>query len=139
MPSARRAGRHHALLSNDGSVSGVPVIVYDAECDFCRRWAERLRRWSRNDIALLPLQEPASSELTGRPKNELLEAMHFVRGDGRVFAGASAVREALNHVSGGRLMRRLLRVPGAMTVADRAYAWIARRRRRRGCGGEHCS
>lgn len=120
-------------------VSSIPVIIYDAECEFCSQWAKRLRRWSRNGIALAALQEPASRELTGRDESELLEAMHFVRDDGRVFAGASAVREALACVPGGWLARRVLRIPGAMTLADRGYSWIARRRRRGGCGGKHCS
>ena len=78
--------------------SGPRTIVYDAECVFCRRWAERFKKCNRGDVRLLPLQDPRAVELTGKPKDVLVQAMHLVRADGAVFAGASAVREALAHV-----------------------------------------
>ena len=115
--------------------SGPPTIVYDAECVFCRRWAERFGKWNRDGVRLLPLQDPQAVELTGKPKDVLVEAMHLVRADGAVFAGASAVREALAHVSWGWLARGALRIPGSMCVADRVYRWVAVRRQGMGCGG----
>lgn len=118
--------------------SGLPTIVYDAECVFCRRWAERFSKWNRDGVRLLPLQNPQAVELTGKPKDVLVQAMHLVRADGAVFAGASAVREALAHVSWGWLARGALRIPGSMLVADRVYGWVAVRRQRMGCGGGHC-
>ena len=119
--------------------SGPPTIVYDAECVFCRRWAERFKKWNRDGVRLLPLQDPQAVELTGKPKDVLVQAMHLVRVDGAVFAGASAVREALAHVSWGWLARGALRIPGSMFVADRVYRRVAVRRQGMGCGGGHCA
>ena len=119
--------------------SGTPTIIYDVECVFCRRWAERFKKWNRDGVRLLPLQDPRAVELTGKPKDVLVQAMHLVRADGAVFAGASAVREALAHVSWGWLARGALRIPGSMFVADRVYCWVAVRRQRIGCGGGHCT
>ena len=119
--------------------SRTPTIIYDAECAFCRRWAERFTKWSRDGVRLLPLQDPQAAELTGKPEDVLVQAMHLVRADGAVFAGASAVREALAHVSWGWLARGALRIPGSMFVADRVYCWVAVRRQRIGCGGGHCT
>ena len=128
MQPAPGAGRSSALLSEAWSpthlsmqASGLPTIIYDAEYVFCRRWAERFRKWNRDGVRLLPLQDPQAVELTGKPKDVLVQAMHLVRVDGAVFAGASAVREALAYVSWGWLARGALQIPGAMFVADRVY------------------
>ena len=101
--------------------------------------APRFKKWNRDGVRLLPLQDPQAVELTGKPKDALLQATHLVRPDGAVFAGASAVGEALAHVSWGWLLRGALRIPGSMFVADRVYGWVAVRRQRIGCGGGHCT
>lgn len=105
----------------------APVLIYDANCGFCRRWAARLKRWDCQDrIRLLPLQDPGAPALARRPREELERAVHLVRTDGAVFAGAWAAREALAYLPGGRLLRAPLHLPGAMAVADRVYRWAAR-------------
>ncbi len=116
----------------------VPSIVYDAECAFCRRWASRFKKWSIDHVELLPLQHTRATALTGRSVAELERAIHLVQPDGTVFEGAGAVREILRYPAWGWLPRALFGLPGAMLLADRVYAWVALRRRRIGCGGEHC-
>lgn len=104
-----------------------PVLIYDAQCRFCRRWVARLKRWDRADrIALLSLRDPAAPALAGRSREALGQAAHLIREDGTVFAGAWAVREALGYLPGGRLLRALTHIPGVMTLADRGYRWVAR-------------
>ncbi len=89
----------------------IPFIIYDAEC---------------------------AAAMTGKSVAELERAMHLVRPDSTVFEGANAVREILRYTAWGWLPRALFRLPGAMLLADRVYAWVALRRQRIGCGGEHC-
>lgn len=132
MSVAGRAGRSDPLLNRQ-----PPTVVYDAACAFCCRWAEWFRRGSGGRVRLLPLQDPDAAKVTGKSAGELLEAMHYVTAEGAVFAGASAVREALRQVRGGWVVRGVMAIPGAMRVADRVYAWVARRRG--GCDGRHCS
>jgi predicted DCC family thiol-disulfide oxidoreductase YuxK len=104
-----------------------PVLIYDASCAFCRRWAARLKAWDRNDrIRLLPLQDPGAPALAGRPRAELERAVHLVEVDGAVFAGAGAARAALRYLPLGWLPRALLWVPGSMAVAEWMYRWAAR-------------
>ena len=104
------------------------MLIYDAGCAFCRRWVARLKRWDRRDrIRLLPLQDPDAPALAGRPRHELQRAAHLVRPDGAVFAGAQAGRELCAYLPGGWLPRACCAVPGVMPVAERVYAWIARR------------
>lgn len=108
-------------------VARGPVLIYDAQCQFCRRWVARLKRWDRNDrIRLLPLQDPAAPAVAGRPREVLQQAAHLVRADGAVFAGARAAREALAYLPAGWLLRGLARLPGVMALADRGYRWVAR-------------
>lgn len=105
----------------------APVLIYDAQCQFCRRWVARLKRWDRRDrIRLLPLQDPAAPALAGRPAEVLRQAAVLVREDGEVFAGAWAAREAFAYLPMGWVIRTLMRVPGAMALADRGYRWVAR-------------
>jgi predicted DCC family thiol-disulfide oxidoreductase YuxK len=105
-----------------------PVLIYDASCGFCRRWVARLKRWDRRDrVRLLPLQDADAPALAGRPRDQLQRAAHLVRPDGAVFAGAHAARELCAYLPGGWLPKALFAVPGVMPVAERAYAWIARR------------
>jgi predicted DCC family thiol-disulfide oxidoreductase YuxK len=104
-----------------------PTLIYDARCRFCRRWVARLKRWDRHDrIRLLPLQDPAAPALAGRPREVLQQAVHLVREDGLVFAGAWAAREAFAYLPGGWLLRALARLPGVMAAAERGYRWVAR-------------
>ena len=105
-----------------------PTLIFDGDCGFCRRWVRRLRRLDRADaLEYLPLQVPSAVEVSACSRERLRQAVHFVRADGAVHAGASAVREAFRYLQGGRIVRSVLGVPGMMPLAERIYAWVARR------------
>ena len=105
-----------------------PVFLYDGSCGFCRRWVGRARRLDpKHRVRFLPLQDAEAAALSGRSYDALSKAAHLVRQDGAVFAGAAAIRELLRHLRGGKVPARLMRMPGVMPVAERCYAWIARR------------
>lgn len=105
-----------------------PVVVYDASCDFCRRWVGHLKRWDRRDrLDFLPLQDPGAVVLTERPRADLERAAHVVFPGGVVLAGAVAFRELCCFLPGGWLPRAVLHLPGALPLAERTYRWIARR------------
>ena len=109
-----------------------PTLVYDGDCDLCRRSVDLLRRWDREHrIALSPFQDRASVAAFGIPLPALAAAMHLVLPppDGRVLAGADAVPELLRLLPGKRWLAWGFRIPGVMPLARRLYAWIARRRR----------
>ena len=106
----------------------APILIYDASCTFCRKWVFRVKRLDRRDLVrLVPMQDPTAEQTSGRSRAALEQAAHFVRPDGAVFAGAAAAREFFRYVPGGWLVRFALSMPGAMPVAERIYAWIARR------------
>lgn len=105
-----------------------PTLIYDGDCGFCRRWVGRVRRADRKSaVRYLPLQDAEALALSGRRVEELRQAVHLVRSDGVVFAGAAAVRELLAVLAGGRLLYGILGLPGLMQLSARLYAWVARR------------
>ena len=107
-----------------------PVILYDGECDFCRRWITRCRRIFGETIAYVP-----SAEGGGRfpeiAAADLAGAMHLVETDGRVYAGADAVARALARKPGhGWIHWCYAHVPGLAWSARKTYGLIARNRRK---------
>jgi predicted DCC family thiol-disulfide oxidoreductase YuxK len=103
-------------------------VVYDDRCAFCRRWVERLRRWDRaNRLEFLPLQDDRAPALTGLRREVLERAAHVVLPSGTVLAGAEAFRAVCPFLPGGLVPHLLLRIPGALPVAERCYRRIARR------------
>ena len=105
-----------------------PTLIYDGQCGFCRRWVARARRWDRHGVVrVLPLQDDEARAVSGRPVALLRRAVHFVRPDGAVFAGAAATREFFRYVPGGWLVRAFGAIPGVMPIAESTYRFVARR------------
>jgi predicted DCC family thiol-disulfide oxidoreductase YuxK len=107
-----------------------PTLIYDGECGLCRRSVDLVRRWDREHrVALVPFQDESRVQELGIPLPALAAAMHLVRPDGRVFAGADAAPEILRLLPGGGALAWVFRVPGVLPLARRVYRWIAGRRR----------
>ena len=106
----------------------VPVLIYDGRCGFCSRWVGRVRAWDRAAaVRYLPLQDAGAPDVAGRQREALQQALHLVRPDGVVFAGAAAARELLGYLPGGRIPKVVLNLPGVRWLAAKSYSWIARR------------
>jgi predicted DCC family thiol-disulfide oxidoreductase YuxK len=115
-----------------------PTLIYDGECGICQQAVTLLRRWDREHVLrFVPFQDGAAVARFGIELPALAAAMHLIRTDGRVFAGADAVPELLRLLPGKRWLAPVFRVPGVLPLARRIYAWIAIRRRClvRGIGG----
>jgi predicted DCC family thiol-disulfide oxidoreductase YuxK len=103
-----------------------PLVIYDGECAFCRRWTTRLQRWDRQRrLDYLPLQDPRAEEASGRPRSTLEAAAHAVLPSGEVLSGAAAFRAICPFLPGGGVPSALLGVPGALPMAERLYQWIS--------------
>ncbi len=106
-----------------------PVLYWDADCNFCRRWVERWQADSGNAVVYRTLQEapPAVQSAAG---GEPFQRIVLVRSDGTMSTGAHAALEAQARGRGeGRLLHRLYKfLPPFRYVADTAYAWIAAHR-----------
>lgn len=106
------------------------VVVYDGDCEFCRRQADRIRRKDRaGRFELLPKQHPDLShrfpQLAGA---DLRQGMRLVTPTGRVYVGADAVHQIARQLPGWRLLAWLYHVPGLRQLLRAGYASVAAHR-----------
>ena len=110
-----------------------PVLLYDADCRFCRFAARLVVRADRGDeLVLLPLQDDkASSFLADLPESERRATWRLVFGDGSRTGYGRGVVELLRAM---RLPRPAARAVGALPprVLDDLYGLVARNRGRLG-------
>ncbi|HLL53194.1 MAG TPA: lipase maturation factor family protein, partial [Myxococcaceae bacterium] len=112
----------------DGSRPSRPLLIFDGECGFCRRWVERWRARLGDRLDCAPFQEVAD-RFPSIPKAAFSEALHLVLPDGQVFRGADAVFRALALGPGGGGLHALYRrVPGFAAVTEAGYRFVARHR-----------
>lgn len=109
---------------------GRDVLFFDGACPACRGAAARLaRRAGPGSLEARSFRAPGA--LDGFPEldpERCRLALHLVRADGEVFAGAEAVVQALRRRWLGRL-GRLYYLPPFRRLAEAAYRAVARRRR----------
>jgi predicted DCC family thiol-disulfide oxidoreductase YuxK len=105
-----------------------PIVLYDADCGFCRWSLARLLAWDRAG-RLRPV--PINSAEGERVLSDLSEdrrqgSWHFVDRNGSRSSGGTAAVPLLRELPGGRPAAALLaRLPGA---TDRTYGWVSRHR-----------
>ena len=100
-----------------------PLLVYDGDCGFCRRQVARWRDLTGDRVEYATADEarPRYPQVTP----EMVRAsVVLLTPAGETFTGAEAVLSAL----GGWKLWAYRRVPGLRTVAESAYAQVARHR-----------
>jgi predicted DCC family thiol-disulfide oxidoreductase YuxK len=114
------------------------TLIYDGQCEFCQRQVELALRWDVDRrIEAVPFQT-AELDCYGVSEDAAEDAMHLVAPSGSVWSGAAAARELSRLLPRTRPLSWLFAVPGAMTVAERTYRAISRRRHRLGCESTSC-
>ena len=109
-----------------------PVVLYDADCGFCRWSLQWVLRWDRHDaLRYLSIQsDEASRLLAGVPEEMRLDSWHFVETDGTVSSAGRAFAPMLRRLPRGRRLARLSELmPG---LSERAYRLVAGNRGRLG-------
>ncbi|HWM23869.1 MAG TPA: lipase maturation factor family protein [Chthoniobacterales bacterium] len=106
-----------------------PLLIFDGDCHFCRRWIERWRELTAGAVEYAPFQEVAE-RFPEIPREAFDRSVQFIETDGTVFSGAEAVFRSLGH----KRRRRWLiwcyeRVPGFAAITETAYRLVARNRR----------
>ena len=122
MSTATRSSR-----TEPGTGRGRAVVLYDADCGFCRWALGKLLAWDRRG-SLRPV--PIASDEGGRlladmPPEERLASWHLVR-DGRRRSAGAAFPPLLSLLPGGSLPAWLsARMPG---LSEAGYGFVARNR-----------
>ena len=105
-----------------------PLMIWDGECHFCRRWIERWREITTGKVEYVTYQE-AANQFPEIPIDQFKRAVAFIEPDGKAFFAAEAVYRSLRYRSSRRwLAWSYDRVPGFAAVSELAYKFIARHR-----------
>jgi predicted DCC family thiol-disulfide oxidoreductase YuxK len=105
-----------------------PLVVFDGDCNFCRRWVERWREITRGAVDYAPFQE-AAARFPEIPREDFAQALHFIDKDGTIYRGAEAVFRSLGRVRGGRVLVWCYEhLQGFAPITEAAYGAIARNR-----------
>ena len=105
-----------------------PLLIFDGDCLFCRRWIERWRELTLGAVDYAPFQE-AAERFPEIPRDHFGEALHFIDVDGRVHRGADAVFRSLGKARAERgLICGYDHVPGFALFTEAAYRVVARHR-----------
>ncbi len=127
LPKSRRFGRI-IFVVEDTKERANPLMMYDGDCGFCRRWIARWKAMTGDRIDYAPYQSTMAS-FPQLSREELSQAVHLVEPGGEVYYGAHAVFRALAQGAGKRWPLRLYRhVPGVAPVTELTYRFVASHR-----------
>ena len=111
------------------NVPSKPLMIFDGDCHFCRRWIERWRELTAGSVEYAPFQEVVE-RFPEIPREAFEWAVHFIERDGTVYRAAEAVFRSLATVRGRRwLVWCYEHVPGFGPITEAAYGFVARNRR----------
>ncbi|MEY2499190.1 MAG: hypothetical protein QOD12_2746 [Verrucomicrobiota bacterium] len=105
-----------------------PLMLFDGNCHFCRRWIERWRDLTGDAVDYAPFQECAA-RFPEIPAEDFERAVHFIEADGTVSKGAEAVFRSLGQKRRRKWMHwSYEHVPGFAVVTETAYRVVAHNR-----------
>lgn len=105
-----------------------PLLIFDGDCHFCRRWIERWRDLTGGAVEYASFQEVAS-RFPEIPREAFERAIHFIERDGTVYRAAEAAFRSLGTGRGRRWLEwGYDHIPGFAPVTETAYGFIARNR-----------
>jgi predicted DCC family thiol-disulfide oxidoreductase YuxK len=104
------------------------VLIYDGECEFCRRWVTRLRLVTADRVEYLSSQE-AAQHFPDIPPQKFQASVQLIQPDGSVYEGADAVFRTLAHnPNHGWPLWMYQKVPGVAPITEFLYRLVARNR-----------
>lgn len=107
-----------------------PVMIYDGECEFCRRWVVRWAKLTDDRVDYEAYQE-LLDELNKFPVTEkdCMTAVQLVDADGRVYSAAAAVLKSLTYTRHWGWLYWCYEHSGLFAnFTEWLYRWVARNR-----------
>lgn len=108
-----------------------PVMIYDGDCGFCRRWIARWQRRTGDRVEYVMSQTVSVGvRFPAIPRDLFDRTVVLVGDEGRFFTGAEAVVRSLACVPGrGGLLWLYQHLPGSAWLMEAAYRFVVRHRR----------
>lgn len=111
-------------------------ICYDGDCPSCTAAARRFERsFLRHGFQFVPMQTQWVQRRLGLRAGQPLDEMRVLTREGVNLGGADAIIFLARQTWWGWPFYLVAQIPGARSIADRAYQWIAARR---GCTHMAC-
>lgn len=107
---------------------GPWIVLYDADCGFCKWLLAILLRWDRTaHLRPIALQRPEADDLLGELEPaERTASWHLISPTGIRHSGGAALPPLLRLLAGGQLpAAAFARFPG---LTDRGYRWVTEHR-----------
>ncbi|MCI0454035.1 MAG: lipase maturation factor family protein [Candidatus Dadabacteria bacterium] len=105
-----------------------PLLIYDGDCGFCRRWIAHWQSLTGDRVEYAPFQEIAS-EFPEIPREEFATSVQLIEPSGKAFSGAEAVFRTLSYAPGKRWMLWMYeKIPGAAPISEWSYRLVAEHR-----------
>jgi len=105
-----------------------PLMIWDGECHFCKRWIERWREITAGKVDYATYQE-AAARFPEIPVEQFRRAVALIEPNGEAFFAAEAVYRSLGYRSSRKwLVWSYDHVPGFAAISETAYKFIARHR-----------
>ncbi|MDP9185795.1 MAG: lipase maturation factor family protein, partial [Verrucomicrobiota bacterium] len=102
-----------------------PLMIWDGDCHFCRRWIERWREITRGAVDYATSQE-STERFPEIPREQFERSVIYIETDGSVFSGAEAVFRSLRCRPSKRwLAWSYKHVPGFAPVSESFYKIIS--------------
>jgi lipase maturation factor 1 len=106
-----------------------PLVIWDGECHFCRRWIERWKEITGDQVDYVESQN-LGDRFPEIPREQFERSVVLIEPDGAVFCGAQAVFRSLRcRASRKWLSWNYEHVPGFAAISEAGYRVIAAHRR----------
>src|SRR5262249_37436954 len=73
-----------------------PLLIFDGDCGFCRRWIQRWKRSALDRFEIAPYQEVAA-QYPQISAEDFRSSIHLLEPDGKHYRGAEAVFRCLSY------------------------------------------
>jgi predicted DCC family thiol-disulfide oxidoreductase YuxK len=105
-------------------------MVFDGDCNFCRRWIARWQQATGDRVDYLPFQHLSVAERFPEiPREQFEQAVQLIEPSGCVYSTAEAVFRALAYAPHMRwTLWAYEKIPGVAPVAEWWYRIIAKHR-----------
>ncbi len=105
-----------------------PLLIYDGECSFCRRWIIRWKQKGEDRFDTKPYQE-LEDEFPEIDRHLFQTSIQLILPNGDVYAGSAAAFRALSHKPAYKFLLFCYHyLPGFAWLSDCFYKWVAAHR-----------